>query len=66
MGRRNSVTDVEGNTTSVYYNKMDQVQRICYPNGSSTEYLYEKGGRLHKIQYPDGAVEIIHMTMKII
>ena len=57
MGRRTSVTNAAGATTSVFYNELGKAERICYPNGSSTVYEYEKGGRLKSVRYPDGAGE---------
>ena len=49
LGRRTGVTDASGATTSVYYNELGNVERICHPNGSSTVYTYEKGGRLKSV-----------------
>ena len=57
LGRRTSVTDTAGATTSVCYNEIGNVDRICHPNGSSTVYTYEKGGRLRSVLYPDGSGE---------
>ena len=57
LGRRTGVTDAAGATTSVCYNEIGNVDRICHPNGSSTVYTYEKGGRLRSVLYPDGSGE---------
>lgn len=61
VGRRTSVTDVSGNTTSMFYNALGKIERVCYPNGSSKVFEYEIGGRLKKsfIQM----VRLKHMDM---
>ena len=46
------VTNPQGNGTSVCYNAMGNVERICYPNGGSTIYTYDAfGNRVQKLDY---------------